>query len=120
MGRGQGSTDTEAVHLTSGDLVFDPLDDVDALAGAGVRHHSVVPEPFPPRPQDVRLPQSVVPLVRNDPMSFEMTIGKHRVIETGVPFMLEVFCGSARLTASLRNVGFDAWDIDHDKGTLVG
>ena len=38
---------------------------------------------------------------------------RHVLRDTGRPFMLEIFGGSGTLTRALRNVGVDAWCLDH-------
>ena len=40
-------------------------------------------------------------------------------LEPTAPFCLEIFAGSGRLTACLREVGLDAWGVDHRGGKIA-
>jgi len=48
-----------------------------------------------------------------------MSIGGHSLGDAGRAFCLEVFAGSAGLTAALRGVGLDAWGLDYGKSKLL-
>jgi len=48
-----------------------------------------------------------------------LSLGGHVVRDMGRPFCLEIFAGSAGLTAALRSAGFDAWGVDYGKSRLL-